>query len=307
MPGLRQLPAGEATCRLLRAHLDAAHRARRRLKKQTDDEALHDFRVALRRLRSVLRAYRRHLKTAPRKLRRQLRALAKATNAGRDAEVQLEWLRRQQGLDSRERAGCDWFVERLERSREEAYAGIQRDLRGHFSDLEARLRKTLRTVPAAKSGSYAAVTAGLVAEYAARLDKELTGIRTVADEDAIHAARIAGKHLRYLLEPLAAEVAGAKRAVDAMKAFQDRFGLLCDSFVRRRALLRAGETLDVRAGALDSVGQFRPGLAALTRRVEAETERRYADIERRYLGHAAEKFLRPIPVIGRRLGAVAHA
>ena len=306
MPGLLRLPAGEATCRLLRAHLDAAHSARRRLKKQTDDEALHDFRVALRRLRSVLRAYRRHLKTAPKKLRRQLRALAKATNAGRDAEVQLEWLRRQKGLDSRERAGYDWFVERLERSREEAYAGIHRDLRAHFSDIEARLRKALRPVPAAKSGSYVAVTAGLVAEYTVRLDKELTGIRSVADEDVIHAARIAGKHLRYLLEPLAAEVAGAKRAVDALKAFQDRFGLLCDSFVRRRALLHAGEMLDVRDGTLDSVEQLRPGLAALARRAEAETERRYMDIERRYLGHATEKFLRPILDIGRRLSAAAH-
>ena len=55
-----------------------------------DREALHDFRVAVRRLRSVLRAYRRWLgRAAARKARRRFRSLAATTNDGRDAEVQL--------------------------------------------------------------------------------------------------------------------------------------------------------------------------------------------------------------------------
>ena len=66
-----------------------------------DDEALHDFRVSLRRLRSIIRAYRPFLKgSKPRKLRKRLGALASSTNVARDAEVQIVWL---------EKAGVELF------------------------------------------------------------------------------------------------------------------------------------------------------------------------------------------------------
>ncbi|HEY9420766.1 MAG TPA: CHAD domain-containing protein, partial [Thermoanaerobaculia bacterium] len=49
--------------------LDQARAARPRLADPSDSEALHDFRVALRRLRSCLRAYRSFLdESVPRKL-----------------------------------------------------------------------------------------------------------------------------------------------------------------------------------------------------------------------------------------------
>ena len=71
--GLLLQPVGQAVCRIALTHLDAARAAHERLKDASDTEALHDFRVALRRLRSVLRAYRPWLKNIPRKLRRRLR------------------------------------------------------------------------------------------------------------------------------------------------------------------------------------------------------------------------------------------
>ena len=49
-------------------------------------EALHEFRVALRSLRSWLRAHDDALQV-PKKVRRRLRSAAWATNASRDAEV----------------------------------------------------------------------------------------------------------------------------------------------------------------------------------------------------------------------------
>ena len=131
--------------------------------------------------------------------------------------------------------------------------------------------------------------------------------------------RIAGKRLRYVLEPLAAELSGAKRTVGSLKTFQDRFGLLCDDFTRARVLRQAAETLGAeqaraalegasgaRAEAPDGLESLLPGLAALARRVEREAARRYAAIERRYLGDAGRTFLKPVSILAHRLGVVTH-
>ena len=68
-------------CRLVALkHLAQAEAARARL--GADSEALHDFRVALRRLRSISRAYRRWLGRPKRKLQRRLRRLVEATGVG---------------------------------------------------------------------------------------------------------------------------------------------------------------------------------------------------------------------------------
>ncbi|MEK7260616.1 MAG: CHAD domain-containing protein [Pseudomonadota bacterium] len=316
---LGRFPAAEVARQLLLAHLDAAAEAHRRLARHTDVDALHDFRVALRRLRSVLRAYRRQLEAMPKKLRKRLRALARTTNAGRDAEVQLEWLRRQKNIPAMERAGYEWFRRRLERARNRAYTDIRRDVPVYFSAIEGNLRKALRPIAPAKTGSYAAATAGLLVDYGVRLGRKLACIRSIADQDKIHSARIAGKRLRYILEPLAAELSGAKRTVESLKTFQDRFGLLCDDFARARALRQAAETLGAdraraalerasgaRAKAPDGLESLLPGLAALARRVEREAARRYAAIERRYLGDAGRTFLKPVSVLAHRLGTAAR-
>src|SRR5947209_17918526 len=61
------------------------------------DEALHDFRVAVRRVRSWLGAFKPWLKNdVSRKKRRNLSRTAEATRETRDAAVHLEWLRKEQ-------------------------------------------------------------------------------------------------------------------------------------------------------------------------------------------------------------------
>ena len=96
------------------AQLGAAARSCRHLTQREHPEALHDFRVALRRLRSHLRAYAPYSDPVPEKLNRRLRRLARTTNAARDAEVQLEWLRRQKRrLGAGTRAGYAWLLARL--------------------------------------------------------------------------------------------------------------------------------------------------------------------------------------------------
>src|SRR4051794_41081176 len=97
-------------------YLDEIGSAERRLPDPQDSEALHDFRVGLRRLRSSIRAYRPQLKgSVSKKLRRRLGDLTVATNPGRDLEVQLEWLHQQlPRLAPGETEGMAWLTGRLE-------------------------------------------------------------------------------------------------------------------------------------------------------------------------------------------------
>ena len=104
-----QEPVRRVTRTVALGHLADAVAARARLAAAADAEALHDFRVALRRLRSWERAFRPYFEDElPKKLRRKLRDLARDTGASRDLEVHLAWLAEQRGpLNRRERACGD--------------------------------------------------------------------------------------------------------------------------------------------------------------------------------------------------------
>ena len=113
---LLALSPEEAARRVALERLHAAREAAARLDDPADTEALHDFRVAIRRLRSTLRAWRPVLGKGLRKRhRRALRALQGATGGGRDAEVALAWLGEQRStLNATQRRGHDWLVARLD-------------------------------------------------------------------------------------------------------------------------------------------------------------------------------------------------
>jgi CHAD domain-containing protein len=96
-----------------------------------DPDAVHDFRVALRRLRSWLQLWRAELDdVVPRRQRRRIRDLAHAMGPARDLQVHLEWLRSEEA-GATGRALAD--VERAEHAVVGAPAMV-RDLR-QFQDL----------------------------------------------------------------------------------------------------------------------------------------------------------------------------
>jgi hypothetical protein len=108
----------QETARLLAlAWLAEADAALARLPDSEDTEALHDFRVSLRRFRSSVRAYQPYLKgSAPKKARRRMGTLASGTNPGRDAEVQIAWLESlRQALAPGELAGWQWLATQAEK------------------------------------------------------------------------------------------------------------------------------------------------------------------------------------------------
>src|SRR5205814_9032436 len=110
-PDLPNLSIAEGARRLALAHLDAVAGARARLVGNADPDALHDYRVALRRLRSCLRAYAKPLRSSlTGKTTRRLRRLAHGTNRCRDLEVHLAWLEEQRGSAADvARPGIDWL------------------------------------------------------------------------------------------------------------------------------------------------------------------------------------------------------
>jgi CHAD domain-containing protein len=314
-PRLLDTSAASATRRIALHYLADAAQARRRLRNDTDDEALHDLRVALRRLRSTLRAYRPWInsRVVPRKLRRRLKRLARMTNAARDAEVALRWVRTQRRLALNARAGVDWFAQELELRRHSAYADIRSRALTEFDRLHQRLRLVLRpqrTTPGrAPLTRLRDVVSRLVAQQAAALEVDLRSIRSPADAEIIHAARIETKRLRYLLEPLASEIDGGVRLIARLKRMQDVFGEMCDRHVFGRELIEAARRLggdwavQTTAGVLATPALRMPepqaliGILLLVARVRRQQRIRFRVLRRRYSGTHIAALLAPIRAV----------
>jgi CHAD domain-containing protein len=295
----------EEGCRYIAlSHLTDATRARGRLDDPQDTEALHDLRVGLRRLRSLERAYRLQLRDSiSKKLRRQLRELAGATNVARDTEVQIEWLTEQRGaLNPRHRRGLEWMLEWLEQRKAAAYDDVRRQVAADFDafaqKIDRRLRRYTATL-AEEPARFGVVTAQLVIEHAEDLGAKLARIESAFDDDAGHEARIAAKRLRYLIEPLRGEVEGAEQLVTRMKALQDLLGHMHDVAVLSTEVGRAMEEASAeRARKQHQLAMTesdatahaelrrdpRPGLLALAHRARERRDELYATLVKKWLG-----------------------
>jgi CHAD domain-containing protein len=225
--------------RLALAYLDLADAAAARLlepQDPEDPEALHDFRVALRRLRSCLRAYRDVLGDAlSRKHLRRLRRLGRATNAGREAEVALAWLeKRRGGVRRGQRPALVALGEQLGEAKAAAYARARGEVVEEYRRLAAALRRRLAAYEIAVDltraetpPALAAVVGPRLRDHASRLAEDLEGVEGPEDP-RLHRARISGKRLRYLLEPLRPELEPAAGLLGRLKRLQDLLGELHD-------------------------------------------------------------------------------
>jgi len=240
-------PAAQSVRLIAQGLLETAAEGARRVDDPKDAEALHDFRVALRRLRTTLRAYRAELKDSVRpKLYRRLGDVADETNRVRDAEVALEWLRPLKAqLTVRERVGLRWLIEHIDSRRTKRMEHDLVEARRAFRGLERKLRKglgiyrqSLQPDDAGSDRPFAAVTHGIVVAQAQQLDQVLAAVSAPDDAEA-HRARIAAKRLRYLLEPLAELVPATAGIVERLRALQDQLGELHDVLELERAI-RAG-------------------------------------------------------------------
>lgn len=284
----------EGTRTLALRYLAKAAAGLSRLDDEGDDEALHDFRVGLRRLRACIRAY--HDELAPalgRKSLRRLRKLARETGPARDAEVQLLWIETQrETLDEAERHGADWIARRLADRKRLAYAHLEVILPARFGKLAIRFRERLGTYELAFEvgaappvRTFGNLAAAEIRAQALVLGTELRKVKSTEDELQAHRCRIHGKRLRYLLDAFKGELTSLDEAVRHLKALQDLLGELNDlhnltgtiavaleeAAVARARRVREAAQAEGPLGALDRVldADERPGLLALLRRVQA--------------------------------------
>ncbi|MGN6393728.1 MAG: CHAD domain-containing protein [Gemmatimonadales bacterium] len=319
---LLDLPAEEAARLIALDLLDRAADAARRLIDPTDAVALHDFRVAIRRLRSGLRAYRPEIACAiSGRLRRRLARLARATARSRDAETHLAWERAQApALTPRQRVGLAWHLEHLEHARRLADRRLVRYALRRFPRLEARIRRRLERYrlrierdASRRQHEAAAVLGSRIRKLAGDLECRLAAVRTMLDEAPARRAHLAAKRLRYLLEPAGHEVGGVTELIRRLRDLQEALAELRESRAQRAALLgdlsRAAREhrrrLDAALGAdpleIDAGDDPRPGLLALAERQEEREAEAFARLRSDWLAGAADDFFEAVARVGRQI------
>ncbi len=292
-------PAAEGASAVARALLaDAVARARD-AHRRGGPEALHDFRVAVRRLRSYLRAFREVLRPAVRdRDLRRLRRIARATNAARDVEVLAAWMKGAAAeLDPEHRPAATWLRARLEERRRDDHgpevAASVKELRRRLPRVDRRLSRL-----EAERGAepYRDALARELHRAIAAVAVALRRASRPPDASLAHEARVEAKRLRYLLETLR-DVPGleVEVALAGLKTMQDRLGLLHDAGVAAAEVASERGRMRGRRGPGNRGGEAgrRAGLLAaeqLARRRERES---LDEVARGYLADRGAAVLGP--------------
>jgi len=257
-----------------------AIKARRQVLLGKGGEAIHNLRVATRRLQAALEVFASCLPERPRRrLEKRARKIRRGLGAQRNAWVLVRLLGRSSaGLDPVEKKFVNDLARRLKRSARPVEPHEEKRLPG----LRGRLRSLLRDATACAVAPRGTFLRDLA-------DAVLTARRTAreADPEAMHRLRIAIKRYRYALEVLAeAGTPGLEPAILEARALQRELGRLHDldvlievvrhrlrergaaSFLRRvvrRRGRQAARTLRLLAG-FSPAGATGPGRGARPRR-----------------------------------------
>ncbi len=197
----------------------------------TDDaESLHDLRVALRRLQSLLRIKTHHST-------KQLRRLLKTTNRARDLEI---------------------FIQILH----ESHLSLAKQEMIWRQQLSNEMQQLQQTVPL----SWQTITLTLPDTFeegeelrylaAKQLHHEIQRLRQRRKrlchhwgDQAAHKLRISGKHIRYLLEPFTLPDTPIEQCIDELKSFQNQLGEYHD-YATLLTTLKSGNKMNSAANML---------------------------------------------------------
>jgi CHAD domain-containing protein len=227
------VPFAELGRIVLRRQIRRLQQTVRAVKDDETIEAVHDLRVATRRIRAALRLLS---PVAPAKAARRatiaVRTLARQAGATRDRDVLLH------DMTGREMSGLEPVIEAIRTERMAAHAELVNYVSTKQYERELRALAQLACVnegwdnrPRVRdhAGSM------LYAHYEALRSYDRDGLPE--DEASLHAMRIAGKRLRYALE-LVSDIVG-ERLSDLLQPlidFQDHLGALNDISVARGLL-----------------------------------------------------------------------
>ena len=249
-----------------RVAADVAHRRRTlaraiaRVREGHDSEAVHDLRVACRRLIAAMQLWRDLVPPRPRALR-ALRRLRREAGEARDLEVHVALLRHVlEAFPPGERVRWTGLVESLERRTARRLARIAaevsrprtRRLMAGLARLTAEPSPPVAGLPGEGNGATAlpVIAAATIDATLARANRRATkaamrGRRALAmalarpDNEPLHSARIAVKKWRYALEGLNAVGAGGSAGIARLREFQQVLGDIQDRVTLSQRLRRA--------------------------------------------------------------------
>ena len=170
-----------------------------------NDEALHDLRIALRRMRAVFRAFRGPLaRTSARRIDGDLQQLNRILGVARDLDVWIGFFSKESvsAQFTRHRLWPKFMAHQIELRRLQQVT-VRRQLHGaSFAALQLRLERFLRVELPAVAAVSAPVPLERVARQALakslRRALELGHLRKSRSPDKLHRLRIALRRLRYL-------------------------------------------------------------------------------------------------------------
>jgi CHAD domain-containing protein len=221
-----------------------------------DPESLHDMRVAVRRLRALLRAGQRLVADDTSGLDERLKELGRVLGDVRDLDVLLERLDEEAaelGAEDAERARS--LLAGLRRDRSRARRRMLATLRSE--EYLALLDDTGRTIEELEPSGAGTSLDELAAKRFTKLEKAVRSLPEQPTDDELHSVRKKGKKARY-----AGELAGWKKPVKRAKKLQDALGEHQDAVV-------AAERLRVLAASATPAQAVASG-----RLIEREKERR---------------------------------
>jgi CHAD domain-containing protein len=267
-----------------------------------NNEALHDFRVSVRRLRSFLKSYENYMKDAE-KHRESFSDVMTLTNTGRDNEVHSAWLNaRQKKADEVEQQGIRYMQEHLSRSDGVNIEKVKKQFANATKKLEKAFAKNLK-----EKKSFENLTAKVIQRYSGHLEKRLAKIEKPENDKALHVARIMAKKLRYTLELL--ETSATKPLIKDLKGLQDITGELHDLQLLET---KVQEFLDAETASWsqsfrenaktlshNELGELPAlqnsyGLAAVQRRLEEEKTALANELQQKWLGENSREFFQKV-------------
>lgn len=236
----------------------------------TDPEAIHDFRVALRRLRAWMRAFRPYLAdTVRRGPERRLRTLSRLAGRARDLEVQYRWLSGPRpGRSEPARDAGRWLAEEVGREQTRARRALAKGLLTELPEASAQLAEELQHYHrdiALEEPAYERMAAAMAEAVHRATDALADDLKRVGRPEQVeeaHAARIVVKRLRYLLEGFGRAARSATSVLAQLTALQHLFGELHDAQVLQHRL-REVRPARKRIGSDTRGGAGRPGPSAL--------------------------------------------
>lgn len=242
--------AGAALREVLQHELAVVVALENGVERNLDPDMLHEFRIAIRRTRTVVRLARREL---PEKISAvwapEWRWLAGTTSTPRDLDVLLAEIERARSdLGTDRKPGFDEVVEAVHHKRDAAQQQLSRALSGdRYGTLKRGWAYELdQHVSADDTDTRTAreLAHELIRRAAKQLASHAKAITPDSPPEAIHDIRKRGKRLRYSLDIFGGLLPGGqtKTALKAMKQLQDDLGEFNDCDVHREWLTRLLDT-----------------------------------------------------------------